>query len=70
MKYLMDHYHMSKKDVLSIGDSYNDLPMFEESNICIAMGNADEYIKSVCDYTTTPILEDGIYHAFLHFNLI
>ena len=70
IKTILSYYGEERKSSVGVGDGANDIEMIEYAGLGIAMGNADEYIKSVCDYTTTPILEDGIYHAFLHFNLI
>ncbi|WP_407270202.1 Cof-type HAD-IIB family hydrolase [Radiobacillus sp. PE A8.2] len=61
--YLLDKFNLDKKDVLAIGDSHNDIQMFELVGHAVAMKNADDTMKSladeVCEYTNE---EDGVYH--------
>ena len=51
---------MDKSQVMSFGDSYNDIEMITESGIGIAMGNACESLKEVADYITLSNDEDGV----------
>ncbi len=55
---------------ISIGDNYNDIPMFQVTDTSIAMGNAPKDIQEVVDHVTTSIDEDGIYKAFQHLHII
>lgn len=55
---------------IAVGDSANDLPMFEKADLSIAMGNGTEKVRQVADYVTDSIDEDGLYSAFRHFHLI
>ena len=64
------HYKSDTKDIIAIGDNFNDLPMFEVSGISVAMGNAPEGVKEKADYITDSLENDGIYKAFKHFELI
>lgn len=52
-----------------IGDSMNDLPMFQAVPNSIAMGGAEQVYPYV-SYITTSIEEDGIANALRHFGLI
>lgn len=54
---------------IAIGDSENDLPMFEKADLAIAMGNASEQAKKAADWITSPIQENGLYNAFEYANL-
>lgn len=56
--------------IIAIGDSANDLPMFEKANISVAMGNALPSIQQAADYVTTPIDQDGVFNAFLNLGLL
>ena len=56
------YFNVSKEDIISVGDNYNDLPMFEKSGFSIAMGNSVEEVKKQADYVTDDILQDGIYN--------
>lgn len=64
------YFNVSKEDIISVGDNYNDLPMFEKSGLSIAMGNSVEEVKKQADYVTDDILKDGIYNAFKKLNII
>lgn len=64
------YFNVSKEDIISVGDNYNDLPMFEKSGLSIAMGNSVEEVKKQADYVTDDILQDGIYNAFKKLNII
>ncbi|WP_323091233.1 HAD-IIB family hydrolase [Allobaculum sp. JKK-2023] len=55
---------------IALGDSENDLPMFEAAEIAVAMGNADPAIQARADYVTKSIHEDGLYHAFERLGLL
>ncbi len=61
---VIQHMNINIHDTISIGDNYNDLPMFETTAHSIAMGNAPVDIKKDVDYVTTSIDEDGIKNAF------
>lgn len=67
---LMDHLHFPLKDCYVFGDSTNDLPMLKYVPNSVAMGNSMKAILPYCSYQTSSVLEDGIYHALQHFNLI
>lgn len=60
---------ISIDNAYAIGDSANDLPMLEAVPNSIAMGGA-ENIYPYVSYITSPIEEDGIKNALLHFDLI
>ncbi len=49
---------------VSIGDSSNDVPMFEKTDISIAMGNSSEIIKQKTTYVTKDINDNGLIYAF------
>lgn len=67
---LLDHLHMSLEDTIAFGDAKVDIPMITLCKIGVAMGNGGEEIKQAADYITDAVEEDGLYHAFKHFNLI
>ncbi|WP_100487238.1 Cof-type HAD-IIB family hydrolase [Sporolactobacillus pectinivorans] len=60
---LSNYLDIPLSDVMAIGDNYNDLSMFEVAGISVAMGNADDVIKSKCDRVTLNCNEDGVAHA-------
>ena len=60
IKRLCAYLKIDLKDSVAIGDSYNDLPMFEVVKHCVVMGNALEDIKKVADEVIDTNDEDGV----------
>lgn len=60
---LCDILNIDIKEVIAIGDSYNDLSMIETAGVGIAMGNAVEEVKNVADYITDTNENDGVAKA-------
>ena len=52
---------------VAIGDSNNDIPMLKECNIKIAMGNANDNVKSLANYVTKSVNDGGVYDALKDF---
>lgn len=52
LKELADFLHIDMKETMAIGDNYNDLKMLEVAGVSIAVANAYDDIKQVCDYVT------------------
>ena len=50
-------------DVICFGDSDNDYEMLEKAGCGVCMGNGSEKSKSVADYITDPIDQDGLAKA-------
>lgn len=61
---LAEYFNIPMEDTIAIGDNFNDIPMFEAAGFAIAMGNAEEDVKKVCDVTTRSNNEHGVAHAF------
>ena len=55
---------IGREDSIAFGDSPNDLSMFRESGLKIAMGNGSPALKAEADYVTTGMYEDGIWNAW------
>lgn len=55
---------------MALGDSGNDISMLRMADVAVCMGNGTDEAKSVADYVTKAIDDDGLYHAFEHFGLI
>ncbi|KOS23468.1 HAD family hydrolase [Bacillus anthracis] len=60
---LAEHFNIPVEDTVAIGDGFNDVSMMEKANISIAMGNAVEEIKAMCDFVTLTNDEHGVAHA-------
>ena len=52
------------KDTISIGDGPNDMEMLAETAVSIAMGNADSGLKTMADFVTDDVDQDGLWKAF------
>jgi hydroxymethylpyrimidine pyrophosphatase-like HAD family hydrolase len=57
-------------DSIGIGDSWNDVAMFEVVGTPIAMGNAAPELQELAGQVTTAVLDDGIHNAFRRLGLI
>lgn len=50
---MLEHFGLKNEDTLAIGDSDNDLQMFDFVTHSVAMHNAKDHIKDVVDEVTT-----------------
>ncbi|MDR0886819.1 MAG: Cof-type HAD-IIB family hydrolase [Clostridiales Family XIII bacterium] len=69
IEYLLEMLNLDHTDLMAIGDSYNDLEMIRFARCGVAMGNANDDIKSVADYVTLDNMHDGVAHAVEKFIL-
>ncbi|QQS18544.1 HAD family phosphatase [Candidatus Saccharibacteria bacterium] len=60
---------VKKRNVMAIGDGYNDMPMLEAAGLKVAMGQAPPEVRSVADYVTSVLEEDGVAEAIEKFIL-
>jgi len=51
------------KKIIFFGDGSNDIELIEMADIGVAMGNAVESLKTIADFVTKNIEDDGIYYA-------
>ncbi|GGP09869.1 Cof-type HAD-IIB family hydrolase [Oceanobacillus neutriphilus] len=61
-KYIEDK-DWTMEDVMTMGDNWNDASMLEMAGRGVAMGNADDKIKKLCDYETVANDQDGVAKA-------
>jgi len=47
-------------EVVAVGDSANDIDMLCAAAVGVVMGNAPQDIKSIADYVTGTVMEDGL----------
>jgi HAD-superfamily hydrolase, subfamily IIB len=62
-------YHVKREEIMTIGDSENDLSMIEYAGLGIAMGNALDSIKQKADHVTDSNDHDGVANAIDQFVL-
>ena len=55
------------EETMAFGDGGNDVAMLRRAGIGVAMGNANDAVKSQADYVTTSVDEDGVLRALQHF---
>jgi Cof subfamily protein (haloacid dehalogenase superfamily) len=67
---LLAHLGMDAADAVAVGDSWNDIEMFQVCGVAVAMGNARPELKELADLVTTDVLDDGIANAFRRLGLI
>ena len=67
MRTVCDYLNIRMKDVMAIGDNYNDLQLIKSVGLGIAMGNAEDAVKNVADDITDTNEEDGVASASIIF---
>lgn len=68
IKSVCDSIGLSMDEIIAFGDGGNDIEMLGAAGIGVAMGNAGDAVKSVADYVTLSVEEDGVIEALKHFN--
>ncbi|MCL2079502.1 MAG: Cof-type HAD-IIB family hydrolase [Oscillospiraceae bacterium] len=53
-------FGIDKSEMIAVGDSYNDISMLECAGFSVAMNNAPDDIKAICDYVTSSNDDDGV----------
>jgi Cof subfamily protein (haloacid dehalogenase superfamily) len=67
--YLANLYQLDKKTIATIGDMPNDVLMFEKSGLSIAMGQAEDDVKSKATRVTASSEDEGFAKAIEDFIL-
>ncbi|WP_194410292.1 Cof-type HAD-IIB family hydrolase [Microbacterium cremeum] len=67
---LLAHLGLDAADAVAVGDSWNDVEMFQVCGVSVAMGNAHAELKELADLTTTDVLDDGVANALRRLGLI
>ena len=57
---LCQYLNIDLKDVISIGDDFNDLSMFEKVGLSVAMKNANEIVREKADEITLSNEDNGV----------
>ncbi|EZH67095.1 hypothetical protein DH09_03935 [Bacillaceae bacterium JMAK1] len=63
IKKVADLLHIDMKDTIAFGDGLNDIEMLQAAGTGVAMGNGKDVVKSVADFTTTHVDDEGIYEG-------
>lgn len=67
VNFLCNSWGLKKEEVMTIGDQNNDISLLAAGGIKIAMGNATEELKSVADFVTDTVNNDGFVKAVERF---
>lgn len=70
MGHILNKLGIPREQTFAIGDSENDFPMFAMAGTTVCMGDGMETLKERADYITDAVLDDGIFNALRHFDLI
>lgn len=68
--FLLDYLQLDDVETYGLGDSMNDIEMFNCVSHAIAMGEARHGVKEYAEFVTKSIDEDGIEFALKHYQLI
>ena len=49
---IAEYFGVKREETVAVGDGDNDIPMLEGAGLSVAMGNADENVKKICDEVT------------------
>lgn len=61
----VEHLGIRLEDTMAIGDNYNDISMLKRVGRSVAMGNAEDEIKKLCDIVTDSNENNGVAKAIL-----
>lgn len=67
---MADYLGLNISETMAFGDGGNDITIIQEAGVGVAMGNAGDNLKTVADYVTTSVDEDGVKNALLRFGVI
>jgi Cof subfamily protein (haloacid dehalogenase superfamily) len=67
--YLAEHYEISPGEIATIGDMPNDVLMFDQSGLSIAMGHASDEVQQAASHVTTSNEDEGFANAVERFIL-
>ena len=63
LRQLTEHLGLDRGEVMAIGDGGNDEGMLRYAGLAVAMGNANDYVKSLCHRVTDDNDHDGVANA-------
>jgi Cof subfamily protein (haloacid dehalogenase superfamily) len=66
---LLDVLGIDPAHAVGIGDSWNDVEMFEVCGTSVAMAGADPQLRALADRVTTGVLDDGVRNALVSLGL-
>lgn len=67
MQLMLNHIALGRENSIAMGDSANDLDMLAWAGISIAMANASDEVKAICDHVTDAADQAGVAAALEKF---
>ncbi len=67
LRFLIQKLGTHPSEIIAIGDGLNDIPFLKEAGHAVAMGDAPDEVKQVCQYTTHDVEHHGVAAAIEHF---
>ncbi len=64
------HRGFDISETMAFGDGGNDLSIIRQAGTGVAMGNANEILKTAADYITDSVDDNGVYNALRRYNVI
>jgi Cof subfamily protein (haloacid dehalogenase superfamily) len=64
-----NYLDIPRECVMGIGDSFNDIEMFEYAGLSVVMANGEEEVKKIANYVTCSNDDDGVAEAIEKFVL-
>jgi len=69
IKKLAEILGIDTKEIIAIGDHYNDFSLFMACGLKVAMGNAVDDLKAIADYVAPSVDDDGVADVIKRFIL-
>lgn len=69
LRQVVDYLDLDIRQTIAIGDSFNDMPIFDAVHTKIAMGHAPDELKQMADWVAPSVEEDGVAAAIEKFIL-
>jgi hydroxymethylpyrimidine pyrophosphatase-like HAD family hydrolase len=67
LKFVADKLGIPRGSVMAIGDNQNDVPMFDQAGVSVAMGNAIPSIKKAARFVAPTNNDNGVAWALAKF---
>ena len=68
LKSLCDKLGLSMEQVVMVGDADNDIEAMKAAGMAVAMGNANEHVKEICDVEVADNNHQGCAQAIRMFS--
>jgi Cof subfamily protein (haloacid dehalogenase superfamily) len=60
IRFLLERFNIKQREMIAIGDNFNDIDMLQYAEIGVAMGNAPEQVKQVANEITSSNDDNGV----------